>query len=73
MASVGAGEAAVRAVPGVRSAATSSLALGGTSVMQVSFEGTADALRAGLTARGFTVAVSGNTLRISRRAAPPGQ
>ncbi|MEA3389719.1 hypothetical protein [Sphingobium sp. CCH11-B1] len=73
VASVGAGEAAVRAVPGVRSAATSSLALGGTSVMQVSFEGTADALRAGLTARGFTVAVSGNTLRISRRAAPPGQ
>ncbi|MFD1106318.1 heavy-metal-associated domain-containing protein [Sphingobium olei] len=73
VASVGAGEAAVRGVPGVRSAATSSLALGGTSVMQVSFEGTADALRAGLTARGFTVAVSGNTLRISRRAAPPGQ
>lgn len=73
VASVGAGEAAVRGVPGVRSAATSSLALGGTSVMQVSFEGTADALRAGLTARGFTVAVSGNTLRISRRAAPTGQ
>lgn len=71
--SVGAGEAAVRAIPGVRSAVTSSLALGGTSVMQVSFEGTADMLRAGLAARGFTVAASGSTMRISRRAASPSQ
>jgi hypothetical protein len=73
VASVGAGEAAVRAVPGVRSAATSSLALGGTSVMQVSFDGTADMLRAGLQARGYQVAASGNTLRISRRASAPAQ
>ncbi|QGP79072.1 heavy-metal-associated domain-containing protein [Sphingobium sp. CAP-1] len=72
--SVGAGESTVRSIPGVRSAATSSLALGGTSVMQVSFDGTADMLRAGLQARGFTVAVSGTTLRISRRqATPPSQ
>ncbi|BBD98681.1 hypothetical protein SAMIE_1021820 [Sphingobium amiense] len=73
VASVGAGEAAVRAVPGVRSAATSSLALGGTSVMQVSFDGTADMLRAGLQARGYQVAASGNTLRIVRRASAPAQ
>ena len=73
VASVGAGEAAVRAVPGVRSAATSSLALGGTSVMQVSFDGTAEMLRAGLAARGYQVGVSGNTLRIVRRAAAPAQ
>ncbi len=66
--SIGQGEAAVRAIPGVRSAATSSLALGGTSVMQVSFEGTVDMLRTGLAARGYNVVVSGTTLRITRRA-----
>ncbi|MEV5023925.1 heavy-metal-associated domain-containing protein [Sphingobium sp. LMA1-1-1.1] len=64
--SVAQGEAAVRSVPGVRSAATSSLALGGTSVMQVSFDGTVDSLRAALAAKGYNVAVSGNTLRIRR-------
>jgi hypothetical protein len=69
--SVGAGESTVRGIPGVRSAATSSLALGGTSVMQVSFDGPIDALRAGLQARGYTVAASGNTLRITRRQAAP--
>ncbi len=73
-ASVSAGESALRSIPGVRSAATSSLALGGTSVMQVSFEGTADALRTALQQRGYTVAQAGNTLRISRRqAAAPTQ
>lgn len=77
--SVTQGEAAVRGVPGVRSAVTRSLALGGTSVMQVTFEGTADLLRAGLQARGYTVAASGTTLRITRRpgasagTAPPAQ
>lgn len=71
VASVGSGEATVRSIPGVRLANTSSLALGGTSVMQVSFDGTADMLRAGLQARGFTVAASGNTLRITRRQASP--
>lgn len=65
--SVGVGEAALRSIPGVRSAATNSLALGGTSVMTVSYAGTADSLRTALAARGWTVAVSGNTLRIQRR------
>lgn len=64
--SVAQGEAAVRSVAGVRSAATSSLALGGTSVMQVSFDGTVDSLRAALAGKGYNVAVSGNTLRIRR-------
>ncbi|MGE4321708.1 MAG: heavy-metal-associated domain-containing protein [Sphingobium sp.] len=68
--SVSQGEATVRTVPGVASAVTRSLALGGTSVMQVSFDGTADMLRAGLQARGYTVTVSGTTLRIVRRQAP---
>jgi hypothetical protein len=71
--SIGAGESSVRAIPGVRSASTSSLALGGTSVMQVSFEGTVDMLRNGLQARGYNVSVSGTILRITRRQAsqPP--
>lgn len=67
VASVGAGEATVKSIPGVRLANTSSLALGGTSVMQVSFDGTVDMLRAGLQARGYSVAASGTTLRITRR------
>ena len=72
--SIGAGESTVRSIPGVRAANTSSLALGGTSVMQVTFDGTADMLRAGLQARGYSVAMSGTTLRITRRqAAPPPQ
>ena len=70
--SVAQGEAAVRSIVGVRSAATSSLALGGTSVMQVSFDGSVDALRAGLQARGFTVSGSGNVLRIRRGGAALG-
>lgn len=69
--SIGASEATVRSIPGVRAANTSSLALGGTSVMQVSFDGTADMLRAGLQARGYNVAASGTTLRITRRQASP--
>ncbi len=73
VAAVQAGERLVRSIPGVNSASTASLALGGTSVMQVSFEGTADALRTGLQARGYSVAASGNTMRITRRQAPAGQ
>ncbi len=67
--SVSQGEALLRSIAGVRSAVTSSLALGGTSVMQVSFDGTPDALRAALQARGFTVSGSGTSLRIRRAAA----
>jgi hypothetical protein len=61
-------ETQMRAIPGVRTALTSSLALGGTSVMQVSFQGNLDAFQAALQARGFTVQSSGTTLRITRRA-----
>ncbi len=59
-------EAALRAVPGVRSAATSSLALGGVSVMRVGYDGTPAALAAALSARGWQVQQGGNTLRIRR-------
>ncbi len=71
VASVSQGEALLRSVPGVKSAATSSLALGGVSVMQVNFDGTADALKAALQARGLAVSGSGMSLRISRRGASP--
>src|SRR3546814_13045384 len=69
--SVEQGEAALRSVPGVRSATTSSLALGGTSVMAVSYMGTVERLRAALSGRGWDVAASGHTPPIQRRAQPP--
>lgn len=46
-------EASLRGIPGVRSVSTTSLALGGTSVMRVSFQGDPAALNAALQARGF--------------------
>lgn len=65
-ASVDATLAAVRAAPGVRGAATSSLAIGGTSVMRVSYGGTIEQLAAALRGRGFTVTQGANALAISR-------
>lgn len=59
-------EVAVRSAAGVQAATTSSLALGGTSVMRVTFAGDREALRAALSARGFTVSDAGGALRISR-------
>ena len=64
--SVSATERAVASTPGVQSAATTSLALGGTSVMRVTFRGDVAALRAALAARGFKVQEGGGQLRISR-------
>jgi hypothetical protein len=57
---------AVRATPGVRGANTSSIALGGTSIMRVAFAGTAGELAEALRARGFTVREAGGGLSISR-------
>lgn len=65
-AAVDAALAAVRSAPGVRGAATSSIAIGGTSVMRVSYTGDAAALAQVLRARGFQVNQSGNVLSISR-------
>lgn len=64
--SVSATERAVAAIAGVQSASTTSLALGGTSIMRVSFRGDISALRAALAARGYKVQEGGGTLRISR-------
>ena len=56
----------VRATPGVRGAAPSSVGIGGTSVMQVTYSGSLDQLAGALRARGFTVTQGSNALRISR-------
>lgn len=65
-------EAAIRGVPGVRSAATTSLALGGISVMRVAYEGSQAALRAALEARGWSVQEGPGVLRIRRGGGSPG-
>lgn len=66
---VGRGEASVSSVPGVSSASTTSLAIGGLSVMQVRFAGDLEALAGALRARGWQVQVGSGALRIRR----PGQ
>ncbi len=58
--------AAVRGVPGVQGAATSSLAIGGTSVMRVTMAGDIEALAAALRSRGWQVTVGNNALSIRR-------
>lgn len=63
---VGRGESSLRSVPGVSSAATSSLALGGVSVMRVSYGGDIASLAAALRARGWQVQQGANALRITR-------
>ncbi|WP_084583152.1 hypothetical protein [Sphingomonas azotifigens] len=69
-AAVTASESAVRGVPGVRSATTTSLALGGISVIRVSFDGSQAALRAALESRGWSVQEGPGVLRIRRGGAP---
>lgn len=56
----------VRGADGVRGATPTSLALGGISVMRVTFAGSVDELAAALRARGLTVRDAGNGLLIDR-------
>ncbi len=66
-ASVQRAEISVSRVNGVTSAITTSLALGGTSVMRVTYMGETAALEEALRSQGWQVqTVGGNTLRISR-------
>jgi hypothetical protein len=51
VASVGAAESLARGLPGVRSVSTTSLALGGVSVMRVTYEGDPDTFRSAFSAR----------------------
>lgn len=68
---VGRGESSVRSVSGVSSASTSSLALGGVSVMRVSFTGNLSDLALALRSKGWQVQQGSGALRISRGGAPP--
>ncbi len=63
-------ENALKVVPGVRSAVTTSLAIGGVSVLRVAFDGDPTVLRSALEARGWSVGASGSTLRIRRSGQP---
>lgn len=63
---VGRGESAVRSIPGVASASTSSLALGGVSVMSVTYRGDISDLAQALRAQGWQVQQGAGALRISR-------
>lgn len=70
VAAVSSGESAVQAVPGVSSATTTSLALGGVSLMRVTYNGSQTGLRAALEARGWQVQEGAGVLRIRRVSAP---
>ena len=59
-------EAALRAMPGVTSVQTTSLAIGGASLLRVAFSGPPAAFREGLAARGWRVEDAGGTFRIRR-------
>ncbi len=61
-----AAEAAMRAIPGVQGLATTSLALGGVSVVRVSYVGDLEGLRAALAGRGWRVEAGADALRIRR-------
>ncbi len=63
-------QAALRAVPGVTQAGVSSLALGGTSLLAVSYDGDPSALGIALAARGWQLEGEGTTLRMRRGRAP---
>ncbi len=67
-AAVTATEGNVRRIPGVKSLNTSSVAVGGTSVMTVEFAGDIGTLKIALAARGFRVEEGSGALRISRPA-----
>ncbi len=63
---VGRGESSVRSVAGVSSASTSSLALGGISVMRVTYNGDIGTLASALRSKGWQVQQGGGALRINR-------
>lgn len=65
-------ESSLRGVPGVSGASTSSVAVGGTSVMSVRYSGDLDSLAAGLRAQGWRVTQGAGAIRISRPGASSG-
>jgi hypothetical protein len=65
-AAVDAVQAAVRGVPGVQAASTTSLALGGVSVMRVTYTGDLESLGGALRAQGWKVTQGAGALMIRR-------
>jgi hypothetical protein len=65
-ASVDSALASMRSAPGVRAVAVSSVAIGGTSVMRVTFAGDLGSLAGALRGRGWQVTEGSNALAISR-------
>jgi hypothetical protein len=65
-AAVDAALGSVRGAAGVQGAATSSIAIGGTSVMRVTASGSLEELAAALRSRGWQVSVGSNALSIRR-------
>jgi len=65
-ASIDAALGSVRGTPGVRQVTTPSIAIGGTSVLQVGYAGDLSALATALRARGWTVTEGSNALAITR-------
>jgi hypothetical protein len=59
-------QAALRAVPGVQSATVQSLALGGTSLLSISYSGGLPALKLALQARGWRLDGEGTALQMHR-------
>lgn len=71
-ASLSLAESTLRSIPGVRAADATSLALGGLSVIRVSFLGTIDTLKTALASRGWAAESGADVIRIRRApAAPP--
>lgn len=65
-------EAQLRSIAGVRNLTVGSLAIGGTSVYRIGYEGNLDTLRSALAARGWQIESTGNGLLI-RKARGGGQ
>lgn len=63
---VDAAVSSLRSTPRVSSATTSSIAIGGTSVLHVTYAGTVQELSAALHEHGWQVSVAGNVLRMHR-------
>jgi hypothetical protein len=60
------GLAALRSVPGVSAPTVTSLALGGTSLISMSFSGDLNALKVAMRARGWQIDGDGTTVRLRR-------
>lgn len=64
-------QSALRAVPGVQSASVQSLALGGTSLLSLTYNGDLAALKIGLQARGWRLEGAGAVLTMKRGVPAP--